>query len=393
MPYAATYIIIMSYKSNYDFDKIIDRKSTHSEKWDKYGDRDVIPLWVADMDFASPPAIVEALREVTEKEVFGYAHVPDELNDVIIERLKTRHNWDVKREWLVWLPGLVPGIYTSCRAVGQDGDAVMTATPIYGHFYLGPQHSNREVQKIPMKVDEAGVHTLDFDAIRAAITPKTKMFILCNPHNPNGRVYTKTELEELAQICIENNIVICSDEIHCDLILDETKRHISIGTISQEIENQSITLLAPSKTFNIAGLGCSLAVIPNEEIRKNFNRAKFGILPPVNCYAGVAALAAYKHGEEWRLQLMDYLRGNHELVLNEINSIKGLKMAPLEATYLAWIDVRESETKNIVSVLEEAGVGVMDASMFGSEGFIRLNFGTQQSLLEEALRRMKKALS
>ncbi len=375
----------------FDFDKIIDRKHTNSFKWDRYDKRDVLPLWVADMDFEAAPAISQAIQKITKHNVFGYSHLPDELIEVFVKRMKERHNWEIQKEWVIFLPGLVPAIYTSCRAVGQNGDAVMTATPIYGPFTDAPKNSNRVLQKVPMKV-ENGYYSLDFEAIRRAITKETKLFLLCNPHNPNGRVFSREELEELSMICLENGIVVCSDEIHCDLILDKTKNHISIAALNKDIENQSITLLAPSKAFNIAGLGCSMAVIPNPELRASFMKVKYGMMPFITPYSGAAALAAYRDADDWLEALLDYLRGNHAYLLNEINTIKGLKMHPIEATYLAWIDTTETDIPNIVEILENAGVGVMDASLFSDTGYIRLNFATQKSRLEEAVRRIKGAL-
>jgi cysteine-S-conjugate beta-lyase len=373
----------------YDFNKIIDRSNTNSYKWNKYGTRDVIPLWVADMDFEVAPAIKTAIQQVADHNVYGYSLHPEELTEVFIKRMKERHHWEIQKEWLIYLPGLVPAIYTSCRAVCKENEAVMTATPIYAHFVDAPKYTNRQVQKVPMKV-ENGYYSFDFEAIENAITDETKLFLLCNPHNPNGRVYSRTELERLTNICLENNIVICSDEIHCDLVLDKTKSHISIATLNKDIENQSITLLAPSKTFNIAGLGCSMAIIPNEEIRANFMKAKYGMLPYLTPFSGVAALAAYRDADDWLENLLDYLRGNHDYLLNEINAIKGLKMHPLEATYLAWIDVSQSGVQNINEAFEKAGLGIMDASIFSGEGYIRLNFATQRARLEEVVERLKR---
>jgi cystathionine beta-lyase len=235
--------------------------------------------------------------------------------------------------------------------------------------------------------------TLDFEAIKAAITPRTKMFMLCNPYNPAGTVFTQEELQTLADICTEHNIVICSDEIHCDLILDESKKHVSIATLSKEAENQTITLLSPSKTFNIAGLGCSFAVIPNDEIRAKFTNLKYIIEPMPSAYAYQAALVAYRDCGEWHEQLLAYLRKNHDFVLQEMNAFNGFKMQPLEATYLAWIDIRESGIENITELLENAGVGISEGGLFfDGKGFIRLNFGTQMKRLEAAIWRMRKVL-
>lgn len=376
----------------YDFDELIDRTNTDSFKWDKYKNRDIIPLWVADMDFKAAPPILKALEDVTKQGVIGYWHAPDELADVIVKRLEERHNWKIEKDWIVYLPGLVPGLTLSCMVVGNDGDEIITTVPVYGPFMKAPEAAKKKLVKVQMKL-ENNRWTLDFDAIRAAITPRTRMFMLCNPYNPAGTVFTKEELQTLSDICTEHNIVICADEIHCDLILDESKKHISIATLSKEAENQTITLLSPSKTFNIAGLGCSFAVIPDGEIRAKFANLKYIVEPMPSAYAFQAALAAYRDCDEWHEQLLAYLRKNHDYILQEMNAIKGFSMQPLESTYLAWIDTRESGIENISEILENAGVGISDGGFFfDGKGFIRLNFGTQMRRLEAAVWRMRKVL-
>jgi len=376
----------------YDFDEVIDRTQTDSVKWSRYGDKDVIPLWVADMDFKAAPPILDALDKVTKEGIIGYWKVPEELVEVALKRLEERHNWKVSKEWLVWLPGMVPGLTLTCMCVGEDEDEVITTVPVYGPFMKAPLAAKKKLVKVPLK-EENNRWTFDFEAIKAAITPRTKVFMLCNPYNPGGTVFTREELQTLLDICVANNIVICADEIHCDLILDETKKHISIATLSPEAEKHTVTLIAPSKTFNIAGLGCSLAVIPDDELRAKYANMRYILEPMVSAYAYQAALAAYRDSEEWHEQLLTYLRKNHDYILQEMNAFKGFKMLPLEATYLAWIDVREAGIENLAEKLEEAGVGISEGKMFfDGKGFIRLNFGTQMSQLVEAVRRMKTIL-
>jgi cystathionine beta-lyase len=376
----------------YDFDEVIDRTQTDSVKWKRYAGKDILPLWVADMDFKASPAILDALDKVTKEGIIGYWQTPDELVEVTLKRLEERHNWKVPKEWLVWLPGMVPGLALTCMCVGNDDDEVITTVPIYGPFMKAPIAARKKLVKVPMK-EENNRWTLDFEAIKAAITPRTRIFMLCNPYNPAGTVFTREELQTLVDICVANNIVICSDEIHCDLILDETKKHISIATLSPEAEKLTVTLLAPSKTFNIAGLGCSFAVIPDAELRAKYASMRYILEPMVSAYGYYAALAAYRDSEEWHQQLLAYLRKNHEYILKEMNGFKGFKMLPLEATYLAWIDVRETGIENLAQKLEEAGVGISEGEMFfDGKGFIRLNFGTPMSNLVEAVRRMKTVL-
>lgn len=374
-----------------DFNKIVDRRNTNSYKWDKYSD-DVLPLWVADMDFEVAQPIKNALQKIVEHGVIGYSRTPDELVEIVIERLKVRHNWAIKKEWIVWLPGLVPGLHTATQCVSEDFYSVMTSTPVYRPFLESADMGKRRLQDIPF-IWQNQRWEMDFEEMEKTANPSTKLYMLCNPHNPNGRVFSKEELEKLSDFCIKNDLVICSDEIHCDLILDDAKKHISIASLNKEIEKRSITLLAPSKTFNIAGLGCSFAIIPDAELRDKFEKKKYGMMPMLSSFAMESALAAYKESEVWRQEMLEYLRGNHEYLKNEVNKIPGLKMEPLEATYLAWINFENTGIEDFVELLERFGVGVQDASIFGGKGFFRLNFATQRANLEEAIKRIKNALN
>lgn len=376
----------------YDFDELINRKNTDSFKWDFFQDpEDTIPMPVADMDFRSPEPILEALRAVTNHGVFGYSIVPEALKDVLQERLLERYGWKTDKAWQVWIPGLVPAITATCRAVGEIGESVLTSIPVYHPFHLAPHYVGKNLQTFPM-IEVKNRWTFDFEALENAITENTRLFMLCNPYNPGGTVFNRDELEKLAEICERKNIVICSDEIHCDLILDAKKIHIPIASLSAEAENRTITLLAPSKTFNIAGLGCSVAVIPNPELRQKFNAAKDGFFPPLPRHSMVAALSAYRDCEDWRLQLIEYLRTNHDYLFQELNGYKGLKILPLEATYLAWIDGNATGINNLQARILAAGVRVMDGKVFMGSGFLRLNFACPKSVLVEAVKRIKRVL-
>ncbi|MFN8348715.1 MAG: PatB family C-S lyase [Spirosomataceae bacterium] len=370
-----------------DFNRIIDRRHTNSYKWDKYPEN-VLPVWVADMDFQAAPPILEALNRVTKHGIFGYARCPDELYEVTMERLRVQHSWEIEKNWMVWLGGLVPALGLAVRTVTRPGEAVMTATPVYHPFMIETEIADRELQKVPLRL-EGERWTLDFDAIEAAITPNTKLFLLCNPHNPVGTMFTREELWQLHDICQRHGIIVCSDEIHCDLVLDTAKKHITYATLSPEAAQNSLTLVAPSKTFNLAGLGCSLVVIPNDALRAKFVRTKAGLLPMLSSYAYEAALAAYRDCAEWHAELLVYLKANHDFLLEAVNQMKGVKMLPLEATYLAWIDVRDTGLPDVAKRLEDAGVGINDGSIFGQPGFVRLNFACPRATLEEVVRRMK----
>ena len=375
----------------YDFDTPLERRGTASLKWDKYKDKDIIPMWVADMDFRSPPAIIRAIQQRTAYGVFGYPLTPEELNERVVSMLRETYDWSVKSEWLLWLPGLVTGLNVACRAVGKDGDDVMTTVPVYPPFLSAPGYSRRSLIKVPLK-EKDNRWQFDFDRLEQMITDKTRMFILCNPHNPVGRVYTRKELAELAAICNKHDIVICSDEIHCELILDKDKVHIPTANLDPEAAARTITLMAPSKTFNLPGLGCAFAVISEKKLRHQFKNAMAGIVPRPNVLGYAAAMAAYAESADWQAALLDYLRGNLETIASAMRQMPPLSMAPVEATYLAWIDMRASGIKSPARFFEEAGVGLQDGIEFDGPGFARLNFGCSRSLLEKALERMRVAM-
>jgi cystathionine beta-lyase len=375
----------------FGFDTPVPRAGTSSVKWDKYQGRDIIPMGLADMDFRSPPAVINALRERVDHGVFGYSHVPVELVEVVCATLWQEYGWQIHPEWLVWLPGLVTGLNVACRAVGENGDVVMTAVPVYPPFLSAPQLSGRALTTVELVKDE-GRWTFDFDRLARAATDRTRLLMLCNPHNPVGRAYSREELLELVALCEQHEMVICSDEIHCGLILDTDKTHIPTATLGPEVADRTITLMAPSKTFNIPGLGCGFAVISNEQLRKRFTGAMERIVPHVNVMGYVAALAAYRHGREWHRAVLDYLRTNRDAVARAIGDMVGLRTTHVEATYLAWIDTSEVKFADPVAFFEAAGVGLFDGRDFGGKGFVRLNFGCPLSRLEEALRRMKMAM-
>jgi cystathionine beta-lyase len=382
----------MANKAQFDFDAVVERRGTASLKWEKYRGRDVIPLWVADMDFRSPPAVIRALQQRVADGVFGYTVAPEELNAVVVTMLESRYDWKVNPEWLVWLPGLVSGLNVACRAVGEVGDDVMTTVPAYPPFLTAPVNSRRNLIKVALK-EQNNRWQFDFDRLARSITPATRLFILCNPHNPIGRVYTRDELAALAALCRKHDIVICSDEIHCDLILDGEKRHVPTATLDPETAARTITLMAPSKTFNVPGLGCAFAVISEEKLRARFKKAMAGIVPGVNALGYAAARAAFADCADWQAALLEYLRGNRDAVAQTVARLPPLSMAPVEATYLAWIDTRAAGLQKPAAFFEAAGVGLQDGIEFDGPGFVRLNFGCPRSVLKEALDRMAAAMA
>ncbi|HEN21039.1 MAG TPA: putative C-S lyase [Desulfobacteraceae bacterium] len=375
----------------FDFDTPVERRRSGSTKWEKYRDIDVLPLWLADMDFRSPPAVIEALHRRVEHGVYGYTQATEELVGAICHRMLEDYGWPVDPEWIVWLPGLVTGLNVTCRSAGEDGDDILTAVPVYPPFLTAPGYSRRNLNTVSL-MEKDGLWTFDYDALEAAVTDRTRLFILCNPHNPVGRIYTREELLALSSICEKHNIIICSDEIHCSLLLDSGKPHIPTATLDPEIARRTITLMAPSKTYNLPGLGCSFAIISDPRLRRNFIAAKAGIVPHVNVFGYAAALAAYTECGEWHAALLEYLRSNRDLLEAVIEGIEGLSMGHVEATYLAWISTHKAGMDNPAGFFERAGVGLNDGRDFGGPGFVRLNFGCSKATLAEALERIKRAM-
>ncbi len=376
---------------SFDFDTVPDRAGTGSLKWDKYAGRDVIPLWVADMDFRSPPAVVDALCARVEHGVYGYTVPPAEVVQETLSYLQRVHGLEASPDWLVWLPGLVPALNVACRAFGEPGDEVLTCTPVYPPFLSAPGFSDRKRVTVPL-VSDGSCWDVDWEGLERAVTPQTRLFILCHPHNPVGRVWREDELARLVDFCEEHELVLCSDEIHCDLILDDVP-HVPTLSLGLSAHQRTITMLSPSKTYNLPGLACAYAVIPDDGLRAAFKRAARGIITEVNAFGYAGCAAAYRHGEPWRQELLNYLRGNRDLVYRfAAERLPGVKLLPMQATYLAWMDVRALELDNPVKFFEEAGVGLSNGLDFGAPGFVRLNFGCPRARLLQGLERMAKAL-
>ena len=381
----------------YDFDTPIDRRRTDSQKWQKYAGRDVIPLWVADMDFRSAPEILAALQARVDHGVFGYARPLPSTVDAMVAALRVRYGWNIEPSWLVWLPGLVVGLNVAARAFTQPGEAVLCNTPVYPPFLTAPAHQGRKAILAPLTSDPTAHRwDIDWQALDGAVTPQTRLFFLCNPHNPVARVFRREELARLAEFCLRHNLILCADEIHCDLILDDLP-HVPVATLGAEIARRTVTLMAPSKTYNLPGLGTSLAIIPDPDLRRRYLQAAAGIVAEVNCLGYAACEAAYRHGEAWRQALLAYLRANRALLLDYVTrELPGIQIeAPIEATYLAWLNVAALRLKDPVAHFEAHGVGLSDGRHFGAEPgtCLRLNFGCPRATLREALARMKQAVA
>jgi cystathionine beta-lyase len=379
---------------SYDFDQIIDRRHTESLKW-RYYDEDVLPLWVADMDFAVPEPVIRALQERVAHGIFGYGLSPGSLREVIQGRLARLYGWHVETGEIFFVPGVVTGFNLACHAIGAPGDEVLVETPIYPPMLSAPGDAERICKVVPL-VEGRERYEHDFDAFEQAVTEHTSLFLFCNPHNPVGRVFETTELERLAEICLRHDIVICSDEIHCDFIY-QGHRHVPIASLSPEVAAQTITLLAPSKTYNIAGLSCSVGVIQNPDLRARLKQACTGLVPHVNVLGYTAGLAAYRDGQAWLDALLVYLEGNRDYLLKyTATHMPGIKCKQPEGTFLAWLDCRETSIPGNPHqfFLERARVALNDGATFGrgGEGFVRLNFGCPRATLTEALERMQAAL-
>ena len=371
----------------FDFEHVPERRGSDSVKWNKYAGQDVLPLWIADMDFASPPPVLAALQARVARGDLGYAEPWPALVEAVQAYCQRHYDWRVEADWLVWLPGLVCGINLACRSV--DGE-VLTATPVYPPFLSAPGLSGRGLVRVSLR-EEGGRWSWDFAALEAAVTPATRLLLLCHPHNPVGRAWDADELQALAEFAARHDLVVCSDEIHCDLVLDPERRHVPFARLGEDTARRSITLMAPSKTYNIAGLGCSLAIIPDPALRRRYQAARRGIVPDVNVLALTACASALLEGEAWRQDLLAVLRANRDRVEAAVNAMPGLSLGHVEATYLAWIDARGLGVDAPVEFFEAAGVGLSDGRDFGLPGWVRLNFGCAPALLDQALDRMRAA--
>ncbi|PIJ58794.1 MalY/PatB family protein [Erwinia aphidicola] len=376
----------------FSFDQRIDRRHSDSLKWRKYGDRDILPLWVADTDFRSADCIIDALQQRVAHGIFGYGFPQEELIDVIIGRMSSRYGWQIQPEWLVFLPGVVTGLNLCVRAFTEAHQGTVAPTPIYPPFRSAASLAARNQINAPLVLQEQR-WVVDFDALDAQLTGNEKLLMLCNPQNPGGTVYRRAELEAQLRFAQRHDLLVCSDEIHCDLLLEPGVEHIPFASLSEDAAQRSVTLLSPSKSFNIAGLGASLAIIPNRELRERFNQQRKGIVPDVDVLALVAATAAWRDGQPWLEAQLAYLRSNRDALVQHVNTLPGLSMVAPEGSYLGWIDASQLNVASPALFFEKHGLGFSAGRDFGDDKFVRFNFGCQRDLLNEALRRMTLALA
>ena len=375
-----------------DFDIVHDRSGTSSAKWDRYKDKDIIPLWVADMDFRAPQSIIDAIKHQADHGIFGYTAEPYDLRKVIVERMNRLYGWQVEEAQLMFLPGVVAGLNHACKGILGPDESVVTATPIYFPFLSAPRNWSRKLYRIA--TDKAGGRwPFPVDKLEQTIKENSdiKLLLLCNPFNPIGRSINRDELSRIVEICHENEVWICSDEIHCELML-AGREHIPTAMISPEAEDITITMMAPTKTFNLAGLGGAFAVFKNPDLRNKFESASKGMYMRPNAFAYTAMLSAYRDCESWREELLKYLQANCEYLEKRVSSIPGISMSPVEATYLAWLDVSELKLNDAFGFFESAGLGFSDGDQFDGHGYMRLNFGCPREILVEACDRLEKAI-
>ncbi|PPD57550.1 MalY/PatB family protein [Dehalogenimonas etheniformans] len=394
----------------YDFDRLIDRTGTNCVKWDMrrevFGTDDLIPMWVADMDFAVAEPITAALRKRTAHPIYGYTSPSPSLIEAVVDRLRRKYNWKVNPEWVVFTPGVIPAIAAALKALIHPGDSVVINDPIYHPFWALVAGAGCRVAASPMKF-EGGRYEMDFGDLKRLFStphpgfmapPQPKAKILCNPHNPVGRVYTPDEQRKIGEIAIDSGAIVISDEVHCELLFDGTK-HTPFATLSEEFAQNSITCMSASKTFNLAGLAASVIIIPNAHLRADFQTARAGIMPQPDSMALAALEAAFRDGDEWLQQLLAYLQGNLDFLVDFFEKrIPKIKVVRPQGTYLVWLDCRglgldSKALRNFF--IHQARVGLDEGCRFGphGEGFMRMNIACPRSTLEEALTRIEKAVN
>lgn len=379
-----------------DFSTRIDRRQVTTTKWQTY-DEDVLPLWVADMDIAVPDCVQQALAQRITHGVYGYANPPIAMRDTLSAWSQSHYDWTIENEWQHWLPGVVPALHVAAQALCAPDEEVLVLTPIYPPFLKVAAHTQRRMITVPMaEPSESNGQrwTLDIDAMDRAVTPKTRLLLWCHPHNPTGRVFDDDELKALADFIERHDLWVCSDELHCDLILNGTA-HRPLAKSAPQIAHRTITLWAASKTFNIAGLTCACAIIPDAGLRSRFAAGCEGWMPSHNVLGMVATEAAYREGEAWRQQLIEHLQSNVALIQSYVDRWPNARFLSPQATYLGWIDLRQANLGDNPqqTLLAEARVALSDGADFGNPGFVRINFGTTNELLEEALQRIDRCIA
>ena len=386
----------------YDFDRLVPREGTKCEKFDRrqeiFGREDVIPMWVADMDFVAPAEVQEAIARRATHPLYGYSYRSDSYFEAIEGWVERRGGWKIRREWIDFTPGVVSGIVFALRAFTNEGDGVVIQPPVYHPFARQIRANGRRVIDNPLRIDDQGRFGIDFDDLDRKLSD-AKVFLMSNPHNPSGRVYTRDELLRIGELCVRHDVLILADEIHSDLVY-KPHRHIHIASLSEELARRTVSFFAPSKTFNLAGLSTSVAVTPDDSLRRRF-RAECDKLhaDQGNIFGAVALEAAYTYGDEWLEQLLDYLSGNIDYVVRFLREhIPSVRCVPPEGTYLMWLDFRRwpmTHEEIYRFLVEEAGIGPNEGAMFGEQGrgWMRLNVASPRPVVEQAMKQLLAAAS
>ncbi len=379
----------------YDFDELVSRRGSNSYKWDTAKDDDVLPMWVADMDFRTAPPIIDALSRRVMHGVFGYTKVPQTYFDAVISWFKRRHNFTIERDWILFTSGVVPALSAVIKALAEPGDKVIVQTPVYNCFFSSIRNDQCEMMANEL-IYKDGTYSIDFDDLeRKAADPKARLMLLCSPHNPVGRVWTHEELVRIGEICLRNNVIVVSDEIHCDLVY-EGHTHIPFGSLSDAFLQNSVTCTAPSKTFNLAGIQVANIIAADEEIRRKIDKAlNVNEVCEINCFAVEALTAAYTEGEEWLEELKAYLKENYNTLSDFFREyLPHLPVLPLEATYLVWVDcsaLNRTSKEIMETLLEKEKLWINEGTMYGEagEGFIRINIATSRELMLKGLKKIR----
>ncbi len=393
----------------YDFDQVCNRKNTDCLKWDMmepiFGSGDLIPLWVADMDLPVAKPIIDALKKRVEHPFYGYSQAGTSVLNSVVERMKRKFNWNIKPEWIVFTPGVVPALHVAVRSLTHPGDEVILQEPTYHPFFPVVVNSGCKIVNNGLKMNN-NRYEIDYKGLEEKFHSKSRSFqeagriktiIFCNPHNPIGRLWKRDEIIKMGEIAINNGAVVISDEIHCEILFKDQK-HTPFASISKKFEQNSIVCMSPSKTFNLAGLEVSTIIIPNKKLRDNFINTRSGIVPNPNLFGYIALEAAYNHGDEWLEQVLDYLQKNLDYLKQYLeNKIPNIRVVDPEGTYLIWLDCRDLGMDNQTLsnfMKKKAKVGLEDGFIFGESGsgFMRMNIACSRSVLHEALNRIENAI-
>jgi len=368
----------------------IDRRGTSSEKWERYAGRDILPLWVADMDLPTAPFVLDAVRERLEHPILGYTAPPARMVEAFVAWLHRRYGWHVDEDWLVWIPGVVTGFNVAARAAAVEGRDLVVPAPVYGPILKVPASSGLRgvISSLALNRDR---WEMDFDDLAAKLSPATAAVLFCNPQNPTGRVYDRGELETLAELALRTNTLVISDEIHCPIVLDTTKRHVPFASLDRSIEARSISLFAPTKAFNFPGLNAAVAVIPDQTLRERYELVGTGLISVHAPLAFTALTAAFEDDSPWLDEQNAFLAGNARRLHDAVAGIDGIRTTRVEGTYLAWLDVSALGLADPAVAFEDHGLGLHAGEEFGGPGFLRFNFGCARSILDEAIVRLADA--